>query len=190
MWLIVGLGNPGQKYELTRHNAGFLAVDALLDKFGGQFKQGFSGQVGRIAIENIPAIVVKPETFMNKSGLSVQQAMAFHKIPLQQVIVIHDELDLPLGALRVKQGGSNGGHNGLKDISRLLGDNYFRIRIGIGRPAIKGDEANYVLHPFRDEEIKLLEPVLIKSIEAVTTLMSEGLEKAQQNTQINPQKKA
>ncbi len=186
MWLIVGLGNPGAKYELTRHNAGFLAVDALLDKLKiNHLKAGFSGQMARLEIAQEPAIILKPETFMNKSGLAVQQAMSFHKIPLEQVIVLHDELDLPLGAMRIKLGGGNGGHNGLKDITRLLGDKFLRIRIGIGRPNFKGDEANFVLSPFSDPEIKILEPVLLKAGEAVEGLMAHGLDKAQQKFQIN-----
>lgn len=189
MWLVVGLGNPGIKYELTRHNAGFLAIDALLDAYSSPpLKQGFSGEVGRLDIEKNPAVILKPHTFMNKSGLAVQQAMSFHKIALDHVIVLHDELDLPLGAMRIKQGGGNGGHNGLKDISRLLGDQFIRIRIGIGRPPIKGDEANFVLSPFRDSEIKILEPVLLKSIDAVRMLISQGLDKAQHYSQINVQK--
>ncbi len=186
MWLIVGLGNPGIKYELTRHNAGFLAIDALLDKLKvSNLKAGFSGQMARVDMNQESAVVLKPETFMNKSGLSVQQAMSFHKIPLEQVIVLHDELDLALGSMRIKLGGGNGGHNGLKDITRLLGDKFLRIRIGIGRPSFKGDEANFVLSPFSDAEIKVLEPVLLKAGEAVKVLMEEGLDKAQQKCQIN-----
>lgn len=186
MWLIVGLGNPTPKYELTRHNAGFLAVDALLDKFGvNGMQKAFSSEAYKINHENLNALVLKPQTYMNKSGLAVQQAMAFHKIPLSSVVVLHDELDLPLGSLRIKQGGSNGGHNGLKDISRLLGDNFVRIRIGIGRPTFKGDEANYVLSPFSNSEIKLLEPVLAKTIEAILGLTQNNLEYAQQHCQLN-----
>lgn len=185
MWLIVGLGNPGAKYELTRHNAGFLAIDAFVDR-RDNFKAGFSGQTARIERAGENLLLLKPETFMNKSGLSVQQAMAFHKIPLDNIVVIHDEIDLPLGAMRIKKGGGNGGHNGLKDITRLVGGEFLRIRIGVGRPTFKGDEANYVLSPFSDSEIKILEPVLKKSIEAVDLLISAGLEKAQQQCQLNP----
>ncbi len=185
MWLVVGLGNPGAKYELTRHNAGFLAIDAFVDRLDN-FKGAFSGQTARKEIAGHTVLLLKPETFMNKSGLSVQQAMSFHKIALDKVIVIHDELDLPLGAMRIKKGGGNGGHNGLKDITRLLGGEFLRIRIGIGRPTFKGDEANYVLSPFSDGEIKVLEPVLKKSVEAVELLITAGLEKAQQQSQLNP----
>ncbi|MCA9507849.1 MAG: aminoacyl-tRNA hydrolase [Myxococcales bacterium] len=189
MWLIVGLGNPGDKYELTRHNAGFLVVDALLDKYQPvSMKQGFSALAGRIEINGSSALIIKPQTFMNRSGLSVQQAMSFHKIALDKVIVIHDELDLPLGTMRIKKGGGNNGHNGLKDISRLVGDQFIRVRIGIGRPEFKGGEAQYVLGSFSDDEIKILEPVLLKSIGAIETLISNGFENAQQVSQINVQK--
>src|SRR5690242_1961689 len=139
MWLIVGLGNPGPKYELTRHNIGFLAADYMLDKLGAEFsKLGFSGKIARLDWQNQPCLFLKPATFMNRSGQAVQEAVSFHKIPLENVIVIHDELDLSLGELRLKKGGGDGGHNGLKDITRLLGPDYLRVRLGIGRPAIKG----------------------------------------------------
>lgn len=186
MWLIVGLGNPGAKYELTRHNLGFLAIDALLDGLSISSKSGFSGLTARFDLIE-PCISLKPETYMNRSGIAVQQAMSFHKIPLSQVIVVHDEIDLPLGAMRIKKGGSDGGHNGLKDITRLLGPDYFRIRLGVGRPAIKGTEADYVLHNFRDEELKIVEQILPKSIDAIKTLISSGLDSALK-LQCSPQK--
>lgn len=180
MWLIVGLGNPGAKYELTRHNFGFLAIDALLDGLAiSGSKKGFSGQTARFEIENQACVSLKPETFMNRSGTSVQQAMSFHKIPLDHVIVLHDEIDIPLGDMRIKKGGSDGGHNGLKDITRLLGPNYFRIRLGVGRPAIKGTEADYVLHPFKNDELKVVSEIFPKAIQAIKALIASGLEDAQ-----------
>lgn len=184
MWLIVGLGNPGAKYELTRHNFGFLAVDALLSLQGVTTKSGFSGQTARATIHNEPCIFLKPETFMNRSGLAVQQAMSFHKINLLNVIVIHDELDLPLGELRIKRGGGNGGHNGLKDISRLLGSDFIRIRLGIGRPSIKGIEADYVLHRFNDDEFATVEKILKAASTAVNTTIGKGLDVALQECQL------
>jgi PTH1 family peptidyl-tRNA hydrolase len=184
MWLIVGLGNPGPKYELTRHNIGFLVADALLDKVGVSTKGGFSGQCARFDLANHACLLLKPETFMNRSGIAVQQAMAFHKIPLDHVIVIHDELDLPMGQMRIKRGGGDGGHNGLKDISRLLGPDYYRLRIGIGRSEIKGLEADYVLSPMRDAEIKEFEQLLPKALQAIEAIITHGLEKAQAEHQI------
>lgn len=176
MWLIVGLGNPGAKYELTRHNFGFLAIDALLDGFSISAKNGFSGQTARFDLENEPCVALKPETFMNRSGTSVQQAMAFHKIPLDHVIVLHDEIDIPFGDMRIKKGGSDGGHNGLKDITRLVGPDYYRVRLGVGRPLIKGTEADYVLNPFKDAELKTVGEILPKIIAATKALVLHGLE--------------
>lgn len=189
MWLIVGLGNPGGKYELTRHNIGFLAIDALLDEVGAQAsKTSFCSLVARFDIDGQPCVSIKPQTFMNKSGTAVEQAVVFHKIPLNQVIVVHDELDLALGEIRIKKGGGNSGHNGLKDISRLLGPDFLRVRIGIGRPNIKGTEADFVLSPFSDSELRAVEEILPKAILAIRKLITDGLEVAQQQCQWRPQK--
>lgn len=191
MWLIVGLGNPGPKYELTRHNFGFLAIDALLGKLGAPAsKMGFGGKVARFLLGQEVCIALKPETFMNKSGSSVQQAMSFHKIPLENVVVIHDELDLPLGEIRIKKGGGVSGHNGLKDIARLVGPDFMRIRLGIGRPNFKGTEADYVLSPFSDQELVAAEEILQKTCDAIKILVAEGLDAAQSQCQLRAQKKA
>ncbi len=191
MWLIVGLGNPGAQYELTRHNFGFLAIDALLDAHKiNEAKSQFGGITARFSIDDIPCLSLKPQTFMNRSGTSVQQAMAFHKIPLNQMIVLHDELDLALGEIRIKQGGGSSGHNGLKDITRLVGNDYLRIRLGVGRPAIKGCEADYVLHPFSKSETPAVESVLHNAVTAVNTLIKSGLEVAQRNCQTRIEKSA
>jgi PTH1 family peptidyl-tRNA hydrolase len=184
MWLIAGLGNPGPKYELTRHNLGFLAVDALLESIGqSQMKTAFSSLTCRADVGGQPAVILKPQTFMNKSGLAVQQASSFHQIPRNQIIVVHDELDLPLGDIRVKLGGGNGGHNGLRDISQALGPDFLRVRLGIGRPQFKGTESDYVLAPFTNSDIKIVEDLLPRAVLAITTLITEGLEKCQQKCQ-------
>lgn len=188
MWLIVGLGNPGPKYELTRHNIGFLAADFLLDEVKESTKGGFSGQCARFSWHGEPCLVLKPETFMNRSGQAVQQAMTFFKVPLEKVIVIHDELDLSFGELRLKKGGGDGGHNGLKDITRLVGPDYVRMRLGIGRPAVKGHEADYVLSPFSDKELKELEVILQNSLTALGAVIKEGLINAQSSSQIKQKK--
>ncbi len=143
MWLLVGLGNPGPKYETTRHNFGFLLIDA--------FKERFS---------DAKVITLKPNTFMNLSGGPVQRAMAFYKIGPEQVLVAHDDIDLALGDVRVKIGGGHGGHNGLRDIIRLIGPDFIRIRLGVGRPKIKGTEADFVLSPFLKDEWPLVEKSL------------------------------
>ncbi|HXW54004.1 MAG TPA: aminoacyl-tRNA hydrolase [Myxococcota bacterium] len=191
MWLIVGLGNPGTKYELTRHNFGFLAIDALLSNHGvTSTKAAFNGQVARCDINGEPCVLLKPETFVNRSGSSVQAAMSFHKLALENVMVIHDEMDLSLGEIRIKRGGGNGGHNGLKDITRLLGADFVRVRLGIGRPNFKGSEADYVLTAFSDQELLVVEDVLKKTIIAVASIVKEGLEQAQQRCQVRVQKPA
>jgi PTH1 family peptidyl-tRNA hydrolase len=185
MWLIVGLGNPGAKYELTRHNIGFLVIDALLDRQGIKTsKKIFGGHSTRFDLDHQACVSLKPESFMNRSGTPVLQALSFHKIDKENLVVIHDDLDLPLDALRIKRGGGNGGHNGLKDISRLLGPDFIRIRLGIGRPLIKGNEADYVLSPFNNEEWPRVEAILTKACDAVDMLIREGFLKAQERCQI------
>jgi PTH1 family peptidyl-tRNA hydrolase len=188
MWLIAGLGNVGPRYELTRHNVGFLVADFLAHTTS--FKKNFNSEVAQLSLANNSCLILKPLTFMNKSGGALSQAMAFYKIPLENLIVIHDELDLPLGELRIKRGGSDGGHNGLKDISRLLGSDYIRIRLGISRPAHKGHEADYVLSNFKTSELMLVQELFAKIQAAIESIISEGLEKAQAHHQIKAQKKA
>ncbi len=189
MWLIVGLGNPGAQYQLTRHNFGFLAIDALLDAIHvNQAKSNFAGKTACFSLDGEPCLSLKPETFMNRSGTSVQQAMAFHKIALDHLVVLHDELDLPLGEIRIKQGGGSSGHNGLKDITRLVGNEYLRIRLGIGRPAIKGTEADYVLHPFSNADLTVVEKMLPNAVTAIATIVKSGLESAQRACQTRIEK--
>jgi PTH1 family peptidyl-tRNA hydrolase len=186
MWLIVGLGNPGPHYELTRHNIGFLAADLLVGS--SSYKKNFNGEISQINLATEPCLVLKPQTFMNRSGMSVQAALAFYKINLSNLIVIHDELDLPLGDLRIKQGGSDGGHNGLKDITRLLGANYIRVRLGIGRPNFKGTEAEYVLGTFKKDEWRVIQDLLPQATTAVESIIAHGLAHAQGKNQIKSQK--
>jgi PTH1 family peptidyl-tRNA hydrolase len=189
MWLIVGLGNPGAQYELTRHNFGFLAIDTLLDQQGiKNTKKNFGGQSIQFNIDGHTCIALKPETFMNRSGSSVQQAMSFHKIAVEDVIVLHDDLDLPLGELRLKKGGGNGGHNGLKDISRVVGPEFVRIRLGISRPAIKGREADYVLSPFNAQELEMVEQILKKACNTIIMLITKGMDFAQRHNQLHGEK--
>ena len=149
MKLFVGLGNPGSDYAGHRHNIGFMALDRIAADHGfGPWKRAFKGLVaeGRLGAEKV--VLLKPETFMNLSGQSVQGAMAFYKLPLADVTVFHDELDLAPGKCRVKQGGGHAGHNGLRSISGILGEGYGRVRLGIGHPGHKDAVAGYVLHNF------------------------------------------
>lgn len=184
MWIIAGLGNPGAKYELTRHNIGFLVIDALEKKYQGNFTKNFDGLSATIKINNSPCLLLKPQTFMNKSGSSVLSAQTFYKVALNNIIVMHDDLDLPIGELRIKQGGGHGGHNGLRDITAKSGADFIRIRIGIGRPEFKGSEADYVLSNFTNDEFVTLEEVIQSAIIAVETLISKDVATAQQLCQI------
>lgn len=158
-FLIVGLGNPGDEYTATRHNVGFMAVDAMAEQFrAGMWKKKFKGF---LASSNEPAALwLKPQTYMNLSGESVGEALHFHKLATEQVVVLHDDLDVLPGHIKVKQGGGSGGHNGLKSIDAHIGPNYWRVRIGIGHPGIKGDGVtNYVLGAFAKADQLWLTPL-------------------------------
>ena len=157
--LIVGLGNPGAKYESTRHNVGFWFVDRLAQSKGVKLchETKFHGEVGKFALDGEPLWLVKPATFMNNSGQAVASLAQFYKIPPQHILVVHDELDIPPGALRVKEGGGHGGHNGLRDIIARLGSKEFvRLRVGIGHPGSSRDVTDYVLgKPTVDDRVSL-----------------------------------
>jgi PTH1 family peptidyl-tRNA hydrolase len=159
MILLVGLGNPGTKYENTRHNAGFLAIDHIADKFFLDKKSNkFESEVfsGEISGNKITAI--KPQTFMNLSGSSVQKFATFYKLQTNQIFVFHDEIDLKIGIHKIKFAGGHAGHNGLKDIDSKIGKNYHRIRIGVGRPENPQFEiSDYVLGKFSDAERKIID---------------------------------
>ncbi len=174
MYLIVGLGNPGAKYAKNRHNVGFMVVDRLIDRLGPTpiSKKEFKGEL----FKSQDILLLKPSTFMNLSGQSVLAVKNFYKIPQERIIVIHDDLDLPLGALRFKKGGSSGGHNGLKSIDALVGSEYLRVRFGIGRPERKEQVISYVLSDFTSKELECIDPVLDKAVEAALALTKESLE--------------
>ncbi len=154
MWLIVGLGNPGPKYEYTRHNIGFLTLDHLVGVTGAHAlsSSSFHGQL----FKKNELLFLKPETFMNRSGIAVQAVSNYYKIDVEKIIVIHDDLDLPFGAVRFKRGGGNGGHNGLKSIDAMVGNDYIRVRMGIGKPIYKSQVVDYVLSKFTSEEMHVL----------------------------------
>ncbi|MFI0463326.1 MULTISPECIES: aminoacyl-tRNA hydrolase [Saccharopolyspora] len=179
--LIVGLGNPGPRYEGNRHNIGFLVADELADRIGGKFKAHKAGAdvvEGRLA--GARAVLVKPRSFMNLSGGPVAGAVKFYKAPPESVIVIHDELDLPFGTIRLKRGGGENGHNGLRSISKSIGTrDYLRVRFGIGRPPGRMDPADYVLKDFSGAERKELAYFIDLCADAVEALVTDGLEAAQ-----------
>jgi PTH1 family peptidyl-tRNA hydrolase len=171
--LLLGLGNPGDQYLLTRHNAGFIFIDALAHyhKFPS-FKEKFKGLHSHGKIDDKPFILLKPQTYMNLSGEAVQSFMAFYKIKLDQIIVIHDDLDLPPFDMKVKKSGGNGGHNGLKSISNCVGNDYWRIRFGIGHPGVKEMVASYVLSNFSKDELEKL-PSVLENFAKNTTFLSD-----------------
>lgn len=158
MWLLVGLGNPGDKYKNNRHNVGFMVIDQIADDNGiTNFKSKFNGEIAEGTIAGQKLALLKPMTFMNESGISVRKAADFYKITPENIIVFHDELDLQPFKIKVKKGGGTGGHNGLKSIDAHLGDKeYWRVRIGIGHPGDKNRVSGYVLSDYSKEEQKFL----------------------------------
>jgi peptidyl-tRNA hydrolase, PTH1 family len=180
-YLVVGLGNPGPRYAATRHNVGFLVVDLLADRVGGRFKahKGRADLVeGRLA--GVPVVLAKPRSFMNESGGPVVSVARFYKVPVELQVVVHDDLDLPFGTLRLKRGGGDGGHNGLRSATAALGSKeYLRVRFGIGRPPGRQDPAEFVLREFSGAERKDLPFHLDRAADAVEALVAQGLETAQ-----------
>jgi len=162
MWLFIGLGNPGDKYAHNRHNIGFMAVDEIAHRHNfSDWKKGkFKGLIAEGKIGEEKVLLLKPQTYMNDSGLSVLPAASFYKISPENIIVFHDELDLDPGKIRIKQGGGAGGHNGLRSIDSHLGKNYWRVRMGIGHPGDKDKVHSYVLKDFSKEDKKWLEKLI------------------------------
>ena len=178
--LVVGLGTPGRQYERDRHNVGFLVVDELARRHGGTFKGKFSGRVAEVRVAERRLALLKPETYMNDSGRSVQPAAAFYKTPLDRLLVVHDEVDLELGRIQARLGGGLAGHNGLRSISGRLGSpEFLRLRVGVGRPG-RGDPrdvADFVLASFAPEEDA---PTIVgRAADAVEALVATGLDEAQ-----------
>lgn len=180
--LIVGLGNPGAGYQHTRHNAGFWVVDNLAERAGERFgrhkKSGALLASGRLGDQRV--LLAKPQSFMNVSGRPTAALLAFHSLPATELIVVHDDLDLPLGTIRVKRGGGEGGHNGLRSISQALGSrDYLRVRFGIGRPPGRQDPADFVLKPFSTAEREHIPVLVTQAADAVELLLEKGLEATQ-----------
>jgi peptidyl-tRNA hydrolase, PTH1 family len=190
MILVVGLGNPGKSYEDTRHNVGFAVVDALARAAGADaWRDKFSGFVARGRLGSTDLALLKPQTFMNLSGQSVQPAAAFFKVPAASVLVVHDELDLPFGELRLKQGGGHAGHNGLRSIIERLGTADFgRLRVGIGRPppGYRGDVASYVLSRFDAVERAQIDDLYASARAALEAVAAGGLGAAMNRVNARP----
>ena len=174
MYLISGLGNPGDKYKNTRHNIGFLVIDEITKNLSTSNINNQNFQA--IVQKNLSKLYVKPQTFMNASGDSIVNIVEYYNIPNENIIIVHDDLDLAFGTVKFKVGGGHGGHNGLRSIDSHIGKEYMRVRIGIGKPENRGDVANYVLSDFSKEQFELLPDIIvhvIKSIEALQKLPIE-----------------
>jgi peptidyl-tRNA hydrolase, PTH1 family len=180
-WLVLGLGNPGPEHAGNRHNAGFMVLDLLADRAGGRFKSHKArGDVVETRLAGERAVLAKPRSYMNESGGPAASLRDFFKAPIDRIIIVHDELDLERGTLRLKQGGGDNGHNGLKSLRRSLGSGeFYRVRIGVGRPPGRQDPAAFVLRDFSAAERKDLGVQLERAADAVETLISDGLAAAQ-----------
>ena len=179
-YLIAGFGNPGREYRNTRHNVGFRLIDSVVSEFNTKLtKVQFKAMTGTIELDNSRIILAKPQTFMNLSGQAVAALMRFYKIPLDKVLVAHDDIDLPLGTIRIRPGGGSGGQKGLASTIEKLGTQDFpRMRIGIGRPSGSQEAAGYVLQEFSNSDEKVLQDVLPQAVEAIKVFIADGLEAA------------
>ncbi|MTE19397.1 aminoacyl-tRNA hydrolase [Streptomyces sp. TRM43335] len=184
-WLVVGLGNPGPQYAANRHNVGFLVADLLAERIGGRFRthraraQVLEGRLGVPGTGSRRVVLAKPMSYMNLSGGPVTALRDFYKVPVDRLVVVHDELDIDYGALRLKRGGGDNGHNGLKSVTKALGPDYHRVRFGIGRPPGRMPVADFVLKDFSSTERKELDYFVDRAADAVECLLVEGLERAQ-----------
>jgi PTH1 family peptidyl-tRNA hydrolase len=178
-FLIAGLGNPGKDHRKNRHNIGFMTIDRLAEESGISMSRTQSRAIvgnGRIAGEQV--ILAKPQTYMNRSGDSIGPLVNYYHIPLENVLVIYDELDLPFGTLRLRAEGGSGGHNGMKSIINHLGQGFPRLRLGIGRPSGRMEPADYVLQDFRGAETEVAGALLNEAVSAVETYLREGIDLA------------
>ena len=179
--LVAGLGNPGREYEHTRHNVGWLVLDELARRHGGSWRSKFSGSLAEVRLGDAKLALLKPETYMNESGRSVAAATRFFKVPVESLLVVHDDVDLEPGRLQARRGGGLAGHNGLRSLAQHLGSqDFLRLRIGVGRPG-RGNPrpvADWVLSPFAPEEDA--DALISRAADAVEAIVSDGLETTQQ----------
>lgn len=178
-WLLVGLGNPGSRYAKTRHNVGFMVVEAWLSRHGtpgaSEWREKFQARCATASGPGGRCVVLQPQTFMNRSGKSVVAATSFYRVPPERIIVVHDELDFEFGRVAVKAGGGHGGHNGLRDIVEALGaKDFVRVRVGVGRPS-RGDVTSWLLSDFGPEDAAELPDLVDRAQEAVTSVMALGV---------------
>jgi len=185
--LIVGLGNPGAEYQRTRHNAGFWLVDRLAHEAGAPWKREsrFQGELARGRIAGEELWLMKPQTFMNRSGAAVQSVAAFHRVTPQQILVVHDEIDLPPGVARLKQGGGHGGHNGVRDVIACLGADFWRLRLGVGHPGEKDQVIGAVLGRASASDQQLIDAALLRAVEVMPLLVRGETQKAMHQLHTN-----
>lgn len=174
-YLIVGLGNPGREYEMTRHNTGFMVVDELANKLGTTFEDKRYGFVAETSIKGRKVFILKPTTYMNLSGNAVRYWLQKENIDQSRMLVIVDDLSIPLGDFRLKGNGSNGGHNGLGNIQQLIGQQYARLRMGIGADFQQGQQVDWVLGRYDDEDMKTLQPSIDMAVEIIKSFVLAGL---------------
>ena len=189
MWLVVGLGNPGGKYEDTRHNVGFLVVDELARRYRLSLGKAQLGAItARGDLAGIRLMLAKPQSFMNRSGGPAWALQRFYEVPLEQVLVVHDDLDLEHGTVRVKRGGGHGGHNGLRDLHRHLGADFARVRVGISRPPPEWDTADYVLGRWSDTERSDLSELVGRATDAIEAVLADGVTAAMNRFNVRPRR--
>jgi PTH1 family peptidyl-tRNA hydrolase len=178
--IIVGLGNPGPEHRLTRHNAGFWFVDALARAQGAQFRAHarYHGEVCRVSLDGREVTLLKPQTYMNRSGLSIRSLLDYVKAPVSELLVVHDELDLPPGTARFKLGGGHGGHNGLRDTITHCGPDFWRLRLGIGHPGDRSQVIDYVLQRASPQDEQAIVQSVDAALQALPVFVGDGAEKA------------
>lgn len=178
MWLIAGLGNPGSRYEKTRHNAGFLVLEELIERLQLEFKEKEDCKISKGSLGDEKIILLEPLTFMNRSGIAVRKIMQKSNISSERLIVIHDDLDLETGSMKIRKKGSSGGHKGIESIIQNIGSREFiRVKIGIGRDPFVPTE-KYVLSRFRKDEMPLIKEAIVKAVESVHAIIIDGVERA------------
>lgn len=178
-WVIAGLGNPGDQYRRSRHNTGFMAATHLAQRYRIELnRRKFNGLYGETRIADAPALIVMPQTFYNRSGECLASLTGYFKIPVARVIVIHDEMDLPLGQIRLKRGGSDAGNRGVRSVAAGLGPDFIRIRVGVGRPGESGGAIEHVLDAFDAAEKRIIDGLLDRIADSVETVICDGLDRA------------
>jgi PTH1 family peptidyl-tRNA hydrolase len=174
-WLVAGLGNPGEEYARTRHNLGFRVAEELARRHALGFRRTrYRAQEASGQIAGVPVRLVKPQTYMNESGFAINRAAAFHKVPIERILVVHDDIDLPLARLRFRDGGSSGGNNGVRSvIASMRGERFWRLKIGVGRPRPEA-AIDHVLAPFRKDEAPIVDEAIARAADAVETFLRDG----------------